>query len=51
MPICGRLLNEVCIVVFVYYWRAVIAGNESNLEHDGNIANNYLQISETFFIK
>jgi hypothetical protein len=36
-------------VVFGYCWRAVIAGNESKVEHGWNIANNYLQISENIF--
>ena len=38
------------IVGLVWFgWRAVIAGNESNLRHGGNIANNYLRISENIF--
>jgi hypothetical protein len=31
--------------------RALFTGNESKVEHGGNIANNYLRISETFSIK
>jgi len=34
---------------FVYCWRALFAGNESNLKHGWNIANNYLQTSENIF--
>jgi hypothetical protein len=35
----------------VCYWCALFAGNGINLNHGQNIANNYLRISETFFIK
>jgi hypothetical protein len=34
---------------FVYYWRALFAGNGINLNHGWNIANNYLRISENIF--
>jgi hypothetical protein len=37
------------LVWFGYCWRALFAGNGINLKHGGNIANNYLRISENIF--
>jgi hypothetical protein len=41
--------NFVIISWFGLVWRAVIAGNGVNLRHSGEIANNYLRISENIF--
>jgi hypothetical protein len=43
--------NACFIVVFVYCWRALFAGNTRNMDHGGGIANIILLISETFFIE
>jgi hypothetical protein len=39
----------VFIIVVVYCWRALFAGNTRSMNHGGGIANNYLPICENIF--